>query len=393
MFGASVSIDGNTIVVGSPGWDGPGGGSTPDYGAAYVFGRNQAGPGQWGQVKRLLAGDGATNDKFGSAVSVSLDTIVIGALGADATGGIDYGAAYVYARNQGGSNQWGPSRKLTAANGAPNDNFGFAVSTDGDRIAVGAANADHNGIDSGAAYLYGRNQGGSNQWGQLDEFLAAGVGAGDNFGAAISLNQGTLAVGAPNGLDSGTRFGEAYMYRVDFDNAPSLSTPIPNQYATINVPYSFTIPSGTFADPDTGDGVTLSLGAGAPLPAWLSFDPATATFSGTPNVAGSYVINLVATDFAGQTRTVQINLEVSATVPNVFSLLSVTVQQNGVQQTATIIGSGMPGNSYRLQRASVMQGSSTVWTDISTSMADTNGIMVFHDVNGPTQSFYRMTLP
>jgi VCBS repeat-containing protein len=393
LFGTSVSIDGDTIVVGSPGWDGPSGGSTPDFGAAYVFSRNQGGAGQWGQVKRLLASDGASNDKFGSAVSVSLDTIVIGAPGADGAGGIDYGAAYVFARNQGGSNQWGQSKKLMAADGAPNDNFGFAASTDGDRISVGAANADHNGTDSGAAYLYGRNQGGSNQWGQLDEFLAAGVGASDNFGSAISLNQGTLAVGAPNGLDSGIRFGEAYMYRVDFDNAPSLSTPIPNQYATINVPYSFTIPSGTFADPDTGDGVTLSLGAGAPLPAWLTFDAATGTFSGTPNVSGSYVINLVATDTAGQTRTVQINLEVSAAVPNVFSLVSVTVQQNGVQQTTTINGSGIPGNSYRLQRTSVMQGNSTVWTNISTSTADTNGTVVFHDVNVPTQSFYRMTLP
>ncbi|WP_160164644.1 Ig-like domain-containing protein [Pedosphaera parvula] len=393
LFGTSVSIDGDTIVVGSPGSDGPLAGSSPDYGGAYVFARNQGGLGQWGQVKKLVGTDTIANDRFGSSVTVNLDTIVAGSPGADGAAGVDYGAAYIFGRNQGGNGQWGQARKLTAVDGFISDSFGSAVSLDGDRIIVGAALADHNGVDSGVAYLYGRNQGGSNQWGQLDGFLPVGVGAGDNFGSSVSLSQGTIAMGAPNGFDGATRFGTAFMFRVEFDNAPSLSTPIPNQFATVNVPYSFTLPSATFADADTGDGFSLSLGTGSPLPAWLAFDPATGTFSGTPDAPGTYVISVIATDSAGQARTGQMNLSVSTVVPNVFSLLSVTVQPNSFGQTATIVMAGNPGITYRLQRTAALQGNSTVWTDLNSAVADSNGIVVFYDVNAPAQSFYRATFP
>jgi hypothetical protein len=59
------------------------------------------------------------------------------------------------------------------------------------------------------------------------------------------------------------------------------------------------VPAGTFIDPD-GDTLTLSatLVDGSPLPAWLTFNPATGTFSGTPgnNDVGSISIKITAND-------------------------------------------------------------------------------------------------
>ena len=86
----------------------------------------------------------------------------------------------------------------------------------------------------------------------------------------------------------------------DVNDAPMLIVPIAGQSATQDRPFAFTLPSGTFIDIDAGD--TLAYGAklasGAGLPAWLTFDAATQTFSGTPANAdvGAVAIRVTATD-------------------------------------------------------------------------------------------------
>ncbi|MEQ9744245.1 putative Ig domain-containing protein, partial [Pectobacterium actinidiae] len=83
------------------------------------------------------------------------------------------------------------------------------------------------------------------------------------------------------------------------NDAPVLATPIPSQSVAQDGGFSFTVPAGTFTDPN-GDTLTLSatLANGSPLPAWLSFNPATGTFSGTPgnDDVGSLSIKITATD-------------------------------------------------------------------------------------------------
>ena len=81
-FGYSVSIDGDTVVIGA--WKDDDKGS--DSGSAYVFTRDTAGDltSNWTQVDKLTAGDGAADDVFGYSVSIDGDTVVIGALGDDA---------------------------------------------------------------------------------------------------------------------------------------------------------------------------------------------------------------------------------------------------------------------------------------------------------------------
>ena len=195
LFGGVISISGNTIVVGAPGDDSL-------KGSAYVFERNQGGANNWGEVKKLTASDGAMPDLFGTSVSISSDTIVVGARGNDS----DRGSAYVYERNQGGANNWGEVKKLTASDGVAGDQFGESVSIRGNTIVVGAWLDDS---QKGAAYVFTRNQGGTDNWGEVRKLIASDRADGDLFGNSVSNIGDTIVVGAP-GDDS--LKGSAYVY-------------------------------------------------------------------------------------------------------------------------------------------------------------------------------------
>ena len=69
------------------------GGGVP--GAAYVFARDQGGVGNWGEVEKLMASDAQSLAYFGFSVAISGDTAVVGARNAD-SGGLGVGAAYVF---------------------------------------------------------------------------------------------------------------------------------------------------------------------------------------------------------------------------------------------------------------------------------------------------------
>jgi hypothetical protein len=193
-FGWSVSISGDTAVLGAPYADL---GDHAAQGAAYVFSRHQGGTHAWGQVAKLTAPDGAADNWFGASVSVSGDILVVGAHGAALGGSDDQGAAYVFARDQGGANAWGQIAKLTAADGAPMDWFGWSVSISGDTVVVGAPYAAVGGhVAQGAAYVYARNQGGADAWGQVAKLSATDGAPYDFLGISTSLNGSTAMVGA-----------------------------------------------------------------------------------------------------------------------------------------------------------------------------------------------------
>ena len=217
-FGDAVAISGGVIVVGADYADI---GGRTDQGAAYVFARNQGGvPDNWGQVQKLTAGDGAAYHYFGGAVALSGDTLVVGAWGADVSGTLGQGAAYVFARNQGGADQWGQVKKLAAADGAAYDRFGYAVALDGqaDAVVVGAYHASVGGVSQqGAAYIFIRNQGSSpDNWGQVKKLVASDGAANDYFGRAVAISGESVMVGAV-GDEAGR--GAAYLFARNQDGA------------------------------------------------------------------------------------------------------------------------------------------------------------------------------
>jgi hypothetical protein len=126
-FGRCVAVDGDTLIVGSIDDD-----NGSNAGAAWVFGRDQGGPGNWGQVAKLTVSDGAPGDEFGSSVAIDGDIAVVGAPADD-----DVGSASVFYRNQGGADAWGQVAKLVAADGSASDQFGISVSISGTTAVVG----------------------------------------------------------------------------------------------------------------------------------------------------------------------------------------------------------------------------------------------------------------
>ena len=136
----SVSISDDTIIVGAN-WD------KEETGAAYVYTRSE---GMWMQQAKLTADDANYGDNFGLSVAISGDTAVVGSR-RDEPGGPCSGSAYVFTRSGG---VWVQQDKLLPSSVLPNGCIGYSVSVSGDRAVIGAPFDASGGRDSGAAYLF-----------------------------------------------------------------------------------------------------------------------------------------------------------------------------------------------------------------------------------------------
>jgi FG-GAP repeat len=197
-FGISMAADGATIVVGAQfAHD-----RATNAGLAYVFERRGQ---RWHQAGTLYASDAAADDQFGLTVSVSGNTIVVGARLRDDRGH-DAGAAYLFERSGG---VWAEVAKLTASDAAPGDLFGRA-SLDGDTLIVSADLNDDRGRSAGKAYVYQRQRPGT--WAEAAILHASDGAAGDELGITLALN-GRTAVFAAMGRDGSVAdSGAAYVF-------------------------------------------------------------------------------------------------------------------------------------------------------------------------------------
>jgi hypothetical protein len=180
-LGWAVAVSGNYAIAGAYGDDDKG----ADAGAAYVFERTDSG---WIQAAKLTAGDGAAGDRFGYSVALSGNCAIVGAY-TDDDKGVDSGAAYIFERSAG---IWVQRAKLTAADGAADDRFGAAVTLSGDVALVGAPNDDDKGYNSGAAYVFERTP---NGWVQRAKLTASDGGTTYYFGTSVGLSGATAIVG------------------------------------------------------------------------------------------------------------------------------------------------------------------------------------------------------
>ena len=203
-FGDAVAISGDTAIVGAPEEDTGGGGA----GAAYLFDRHQGGTNLWGQVAKIQASDREAGDDFGESVAISGDTAIIGADDED-TGGNGAGSAYLFRRNTGGANNWGQVAKIQASDIEAGDDFGEAVAISGNTAVVGSKFEDTGGSDAGAAYVFDRNQGGANNWGQVRKIQASDKQTDDEFGESVGISGDTVVVGADH---IAVRKGAAYVF-------------------------------------------------------------------------------------------------------------------------------------------------------------------------------------
>jgi len=148
QFGFSVSLSGNSLAVGASIQPG----ATPQSGAAYVFTGED---GMWRQKAKLMASDGLDFDNFGCAVSVSGQSVFVGADRHTPPGTSTAGAAYIYQPENGTLQQ--------VAELAPGDGgseYGIAVAVQNDTLVVGADTARPavEGYDGGEVYAYRLSQ-------------------------------------------------------------------------------------------------------------------------------------------------------------------------------------------------------------------------------------------
>ncbi len=205
LLGTAIAADGDFMVVGAPG-DTVGG--LASAGSVHLYQRSMVSSTGWSYVKMLFASDTQVGAAFGTSVDVWGDIIVVGAPGWDSRG-----AVYAFHRNQGGADNWGQQKRVDLASVSAGDDFGASVAIRDDILAVGSPGDNIPGLtDVGTVYVFGRHQGGTSQWGLLDDFHETVPASFDYFGQSVDVSDGRIAVGAPLADNQGNASGAVYVY-------------------------------------------------------------------------------------------------------------------------------------------------------------------------------------
>ncbi|MEM7081943.1 MAG: FG-GAP repeat protein [Pseudomonadota bacterium] len=254
-FGTSLSLDGDTLVVGARLEESPS--LMQNVGAVYVFTRTD---GVWTEQQKLVATTPSENAQFGRDVSLDQDSLAITSrtdengestgsiyvfarvadvwsqqanlVASDApltqgagissvvlrAGSLFYGntnnvspdmlGGTVYSFTGSGSN-WIESSKITASDGQNGNQFGRSIGFDGDTLIIGTpVGGDDVSVSTGAFYLFNLVNG---SWSEVQKFNAEDAENGDNYASSLALSGSDAVVGAwgvnPNGL--------AYTYALD----------------------------------------------------------------------------------------------------------------------------------------------------------------------------------
>ena len=197
-FGSSVAVDGNTVVVGASGDDGQS--ETLDFmGSAFVFVMPGSGGWvSTSTAAKLTASTRGDNDYFGRSVAIDGDSIVVGADEAENTvdgSQVKTGSGYVFTKPGTGWATDTETAKLTASDSAATDKFGYAVALDGDTVVVGAYGNDSS---RGSAYVFTKPASGWDDGTEAAQLTASDRAANDRFGSSVALDGGTVVVGAQN---------------------------------------------------------------------------------------------------------------------------------------------------------------------------------------------------
>ncbi len=205
----SLAMSSDTIVAGVP-CDTLFGGCR---GAVAVYGRAGC---AWAQQQLLFATDGLANHRFGGAVSLAGDSVLIGAPGH----GQNRGAAYVFVRS---GITWSQQQTLVGADSVSGNFFGTAVSLQPDHALIGPLLHDHPGVEplAGTAYVFTRS---GTTWTQRQEIRSSDGQNNDFFGRAVALSTDIMVVGAPN--DDGPQLanGSAYVFQIQRATGDPCST-------------------------------------------------------------------------------------------------------------------------------------------------------------------------
>jgi choice-of-anchor B domain-containing protein len=191
QFGTAIAMAGDVTFVGEPT-----GGKTP--GTVHVYRRTPAG--SWREAAKLTAPDGAVNDGFGAVLATNGSTLLVYATTTDSS----RGAVFAYRKQADGS--WKAAGRVGAEKPEANSRYGSALALAGNDALLGVARER----PGGAVHVY--RLGANGEWSHAGALVAESSVApnpGDQFGAAVTVNGDLAAVGAP-GRDGK---GAVYLFR------------------------------------------------------------------------------------------------------------------------------------------------------------------------------------
>lgn len=218
----SVSMTNDHLIIGDPYYDG----QDTDTGAIYIYRKDNGGVDNWGFVKKIEApGVIPSLTRFGGRPS-SIDGSTI----ISCSGDFGDGTCWVFEKDQGGTDNWGYVTQFTAPVQVSTDDFGRVDAPAyirGDRFFVSADGHEAgSSLNTGAIYVFERNQGGANNWGMvklidevhLNGLVPGSINDGDTFGRwfDVSADGNVLAVSSPySDLDGLSNAGKVFIINYD----------------------------------------------------------------------------------------------------------------------------------------------------------------------------------
>lgn len=264
VFGKAVALLGDTAAIGA---------ESDNPGMVYIFTNSGS---AWSEQAKLTASDGdGLYNQFGESISLTEDTVLVGAPNSVRDGAGVVGAAYIFVKS--GSSWSGTiteTAKLLHANPPPSDSLGTTASLYGDAALLGADGAAYifdkpiagwsdmtaetaklvpsdgstnslmyaslhgstavlgdygNSTRAGAAYIFSRS---GSQWYEVLKLTAADTYSYQNYGKAAALTGDTVLIGAP-AFNVVADSGSAYIYRFDCGYAGPV---IANRWTQVGLP-------------------------------------------------------------------------------------------------------------------------------------------------------------
>ncbi len=282
-FGSSLDLSGQTLAVSAPNRNNV---LATDLGQVYVYTHGGAGT-TWTLEGEVSASDGVLSDEFGIGLGIAGDFLIAGAPYHDG-GAANSGAAYVFERVGG---TWSQSQKLDQPAAVNGTLFGRVVAMDGDLAVVGSTNLTTPGNNGGALCAYQRD--GSGQYQFLHVVQPANLQIADFFATSVDLHGDLLVVGTTYDDDGGSNAGAVHVFRFDsltstFVEEAKLqrANPVANDRLGTSVATDgITIAAGVDQlDPAGGVVTWRDLGSG-----WVPFREVTPQELGTNGTAGNAV--------------------------------------------------------------------------------------------------------
>ena len=348
-------------------------------GSAYIF--EQDANGTWTQQQKLTADDGAADDEFGHSVSIAGDFAIVGAP-LDDDGADSSGSAYIFERD--GSGNWSQLQKITASDGDRIDLFGYSVSISERFATVGAIHDDDNGIYSGSVYIFSRD--GAGVWSQIQKLIASDGEGGDNFGWNVSLSENTLLVSAPSDSDIDTSSGAAYIFELPPNQAPIARD------GTASTNEDEALSSSVMATDGDEDDVSYTIVMQPSNGSVIITDPLTGAYTYTPNpdFNGNDAFTFVASDGIDDSNEATVSVTVNAVNDAPFFIAPTPEQDAVIEVTAgemltiTLAAEDVDGDTLTFGASSTLAGlsvdSATGVITATTSAQNVGDVMVMAEV-------------